>query len=992
MKKLFFTFVFGLCLFLNIFAFISPFVPFNTNSEVVFSNESGIQIKNNHIWVLYLEKGQYENYVKLAYSDNYGASFNHLLIDTIILSPYLQAPVMSVDDDLVCSIFYVKKNPDTSNFDLHAVKVANQQITQNLVLDSGLKTEPLLNRCDNNLVLTFKSHWYKQLAFFQYYTENELNDLSDSNLNARSKFNGLDSFSGRVHSNSDIWIQNGSGSGTPVNYDAPGWPLFTGIVSTTGKFMNHSTNSLLIGSPSPVDAIFQGAYIENADSLSIVTPTMTNMVAPFGYVSENYQDKIFKVVISGSSLSIRILDCTQTHVDSFVVYDRYPDALHPVIPGNESTYIGNRLWTNYITVRDTVWGAPIQISFNNQGLFLPGTVWIEGQVSGKLSIYTPEDAYITGNITYTGTEIGQSPDNNPNDYFGLVSGKKIIIKYKYREPIGNGQWITHANNSQGPNGNVFLYGAFAALGRNSGGEYGFKDEGVFTYEYQHPHGAVTPYYGISQYTGQDTLYSFIDLHRHQFPPISPANTNMPLWQRWPNQTSNDQSLGFPNNNISTYDYTQTTGPILYKTSDYPWINPVWPEKDGGPLPNNLATDITWERGTIIHFGSIAQMRRGFIHRSGTSNANINPDTGEWNPPYVLGPPHRSTGYNKSYHADPRFENNPLPWFPSVLLNDFDYKHKIVNQQFELVNQLDLDASPEIYNLKVVSNSNRIVIAYQKRGANDQLFIKVSVNNGETYENITIQNIPLMIDLCLLGDQLQILYFETTIKLMHYNFDTQINPVITLMNNVTNVSNTIKPRLILTKNNNILLFIKESNQHNIYSINTPSNPVLLESFTMDNIDAFSFVTGHSDSLYIIAKDYLSDNPQGNWTDISTVDNSLKENWANLYFAKAFLNGITPNDPQNPLPERALSLSAYPNPFNPDIKIEFYLPSDGEVNLHIFNIKGQKVQTIVSKTLEKGLHQYTFNGKDEQQKNLSSGIYFVKILTKEKTISQKIILLK
>lgn len=975
---------------MNVFAFISPFIPFNTNAEVVFSNESGIQIINNKLWIVYTEKGLNENYVKLAYSENYGASFSHLLIDTISSSPYLQAPVINVDNNLVCHVFYVKKNPDISNFDLHAVILVNQVITQNQVIDHGLKTEPLINRCDNNLVLTFKSYWYKQLSYFQYYSENEFNDLFDSGVNARSKFNGQDFYSGRVHSNSDIWIQ-GNGGGD-VNTQAPGWPFFTGLVSTTGKFKNHATNSQLIGSSSPVDAIFQGEFQENVDTLLIVTPTMANMMAPYGFDSDNHQNKIFKVEIDGSTLSIRILDCTQTHVDSFVVYDRYPDALHPVVPGDESTYIGNLLWTNYITVRDTLWGSALTYSFNNQAFYLPGTVWIEGQVAGKLSIYTPENAYITGNITYAGTEMGQSPDNNTNDYFGLISGKKIIIKYKYREPLGNGQWITHANNSQGPNGNIYLYGAFAALGKNSGGEYGFKDEGVFTYEYQHPHGAVTPFYGISQYTGQDTLYSFIDLHRHRFPPAPADMTTRPLWHRWPNQTPDEPSYGYPNNNNSTYDYTQTSGPILYKTSDYPWYNPVWPEKDAGTVPIYLATDITWERGTINHFGSIAQMRRGYIHRSGSSSANNNADTGVWNPPYVLGPPHRPTGYSKSYHADPRFEENPLPWFPSVLLNDYDYKHKIFNNQLDIVNQLDLDNSWDIYNLKVVSNQNRIVIAYQKRGVNNQLLIKTSVNNGESYQNIMIQNIPLMIDLCLMDDQLQILYMDSTIKLMHYNFDTQINPVITLMNNVTNVSSTIKPRLVLTKNNNLLLFVKESNQHKIYSLNIPSNPVLLETFTMDNIDAFSFVTGHSDSLYIIAKDYLADNPQGDWTEINIKDQSLKEDWANLYIAKACLNGITPNDPQNPLPERLLSLNAYPNPFNPDIKIDFYLPADSDVKLQVFNIKGQIIKTIVSKTLEKGLHQYTFNGKDEQQKNLSSGLYFVKIVTKDKTISQKIILLK
>ncbi len=513
----------------------------------------------------------------------------------------------------------------------------------------------------------------QKLSQFAYFSDNEASDLYKDGPNARVKFYGKDELFGPVHSNTDIWIQgNGGGS---VNTQAPGWPLFHGMVTTAGKLMNHATNSELIGSSAPIEAIFQGpdpGYAEEVAHIPYI-PTADlirkNGIKPYGQSAVGQENKIYNCEILGASIKVQVLDFTQIRTDTFVVYKRYPDALHPVIFGNPNTYIQDSLWTNVVTLRDTTWGSPSNYSLSNKSMYLPGVTWVKGSVSGKMTIGTAKDAYTTGNITLAQTTVGQMPLNpnsyNRNDYFGLVSEGKIIIKYKYRKKLANGTYETYADNSQGPNGHVWLYGSYAALGAEGDGDLGFLQAGTLTYEYQHPHGAVMPYRGVSQKTGQDTLYKFIDLHRHRFPPAPASMTTRPLWHRWPNQTPNDQSLGFPNNSIPNYDYTQTTGPILYKTSDYPWYNPVWPEKDAGAAPQNLATDITWERGTLHIIGSIAQRRRGFIHRSGTSAANNNPDTGIWDPPLILGPPHRSTGYEKDYRYDDRLTFVAPPDFPEV---------------------------------------------------------------------------------------------------------------------------------------------------------------------------------------------------------------------------------------------------------------------------------------------------------------------------------------
>ena len=51
----------------------------------------------------------------------------------------------------------------------------------------------------------------------------------------------------------------------------------------------------------------------------------------------------------------------------------------------------------------------------------------------------------------------------------------------------------------------------------------------------------------------------------------------------------------------------------------------------------------------------------------------------------------------------------------------------------------------------------------------------------------------------------------------------------------------------------------------------------------------------------------------------------------------------------------SLSAnYPNPFNPETRIDFSLKNDSFIELSIFNVKGQLVKKLVDKSMKEGNH--------------------------------------
>ena len=79
--------------------------------------------------------------------------------------------------------------------------------------------------------------------------------------------------------------------------------------------------------------------------------------------------------------------------------------------------------------------------------------------------------------------------------------------------------------------------------------------------------------------------------------------------------------------------------------------------------------------------------------------------------------------------------------------------------------------------------------------------------------------------------------------------------------------------------------------------------------------------------------------------------------------------------------------YPNPFNPTTKIKFDIPKSSDIKIIIFDAVGREVNNISKNNLTAGSYEYEFNGE-----NLSSGIYYLKLQTRDFSKSVKMILLK
>jgi hypothetical protein len=70
---------------------------------------------------------------------------------------------------------------------------------------------------------------------------------------------------------------------------------------------------------------------------------------------------------------------------------------------------------------------------------------------------------------------------------------------------------------------------------------------------------------------------------------------------------------------------------------------------------------------------------------------------------------------------------------------------------------------------------------------------------------------------------------------------------------------------------------------------------------------------------------------------------------------------------------------PNPFYPITTICFVLPHQTRVTLHVFNLLGQKVKTLVDDVRSAGTYSVRWQGKDDMGMNVSSGIYLVRLVT-------------
>ncbi|MCL2064938.1 MAG: T9SS type A sorting domain-containing protein, partial [Candidatus Cloacimonetes bacterium] len=94
----------------------------------------------------------------------------------------------------------------------------------------------------------------------------------------------------------------------------------------------------------------------------------------------------------------------------------------------------------------------------------------------------------------------------------------------------------------------------------------------------------------------------------------------------------------------------------------------------------------------------------------------------------------------------------------------------------------------------------------------------------------------------------------------------------------------------------------------------------------------------------------------------------------------------------IPERTFLEGNFPNPFNPFTTLRYHLSQQENVNLRIYNIRGQLVKTLVNEIQEAGVYSVVWEGDNARGNSVASGVYFYRFETSVGVEVQRMMLLK
>jgi hypothetical protein len=127
------------------------------------------------------------------------------------------------------------------------------------------------------------------------------------------------------------------------------------------------------------------------------------------------------------------------------------------------------------------------------------------------------------------------------------------------------------------------------------------------------------------------------------------------------------------------------------------------------------------------------------------------------------------------------------------------------------------------------------------------------------------------------------------------------------------------------------------------------------------------------------------------DLFFVDKNTGGDYYKMKFATIDFNATDVN-PDVVSTTQNLQISNYPNPFNPTTTIQFVTSLQSPANIAIYNLKGEKIKEYHLTKIDKGINKVVWNGKDQNDKTVSSGVYLYKIKQGNITETGKMILLK
>jgi photosystem II stability/assembly factor-like uncharacterized protein len=94
----------------------------------------------------------------------------------------------------------------------------------------------------------------------------------------------------------------------------------------------------------------------------------------------------------------------------------------------------------------------------------------------------------------------------------------------------------------------------------------------------------------------------------------------------------------------------------------------------------------------------------------------------------------------------------------------------------------------------------------------------------------------------------------------------------------------------------------------------------------------------------------------------------------------------------IPDRIVLHNNYPNPFNPSTTIQYELPKRARVTLKIYDILGKEIKTLLNGVQAPGLQSVIWDGRNNEGRIVSSGIYFYTLRMDDFAETKKMIFLQ
>jgi ligand-binding sensor domain-containing protein len=124
----------------------------------------------------------------------------------------------------------------------------------------------------------------------------------------------------------------------------------------------------------------------------------------------------------------------------------------------------------------------------------------------------------------------------------------------------------------------------------------------------------------------------------------------------------------------------------------------------------------------------------------------------------------------------------------------------------------------------------------------------------------------------------------------------------------------------------------------------------------------------------------------------VVDRLNRKWFSTQRGICMLDDSAPDAVKDLAPNSFAIQGNFPNPFNPSTTIEYTLPHDSEVRADLYSVTGQRIRTLFSGKLAAGKHFLRWDGKNDREEPVASGVYLVEIRAGDIRVVHSMMLLR